>query len=504
MKKFVRKGNLEEQKLALRAEYDFIIRGAFRMLNEESLSKEDKIKMLQREYYQIAGEDVQRNELFYERLDKIKLELQEKTKKKVNQHFFDVLGLFLDAGTLDQAEHDELKNFQKTTKVVPLANSKSTKGLEHCWPKLMAFESERDKIDKNREITSQLIEFMKSKTEDENTLKIKREGLEFVWKEIYSKVNFAGLYESCEVGFSIYGSFVNQFSIQASDIDVSLDMLDYDDYDEKKVLRFLQSNIPKPLQNSPEIKIIPPEDSMRIPVLEVELKKYNLVISFSVNNVLGAVNSRMIKTYSEIDSRCRMLGILVKLWAGVHNLTSAKRNYLSSYAYNLMVINYLQTMKNPILPSLQEIRKDDTNPEMREVRQQDKKSDKPAKYKVRIDYEDDLEVIKKYMMEDPKFKENKKTTIQLLKGFFKFYKNRRKFEGKTLSVKEGRLRDRTEDEKKYLYSIEDPFDKYHNPGKYLTATHFNVDAMLRCMKHSYRLLKEKQVMDIFKPFDDDD
>ena len=506
MKKFVRKGNLEEQKLALRAEYDFIIRGAFRMLKEESLSKEEKIKMLQRDYYQIAGEDVQRNELFYERLEKIKLELQEKTKKKVNQHFFEVLGLFLNAGILDQAEHDELKDFQKTVKVNTRANCKPTKGLEHSWPKLMEFEN--NKIEKNKEIAEKLIEFMKSKTESELTLKRKIEALEFVYKEIYAKVDFADKYESGEFGFSLYGSFVNQFSIQASDIDVSLDIADYDDYDEMNVLRFLQSKIPKTLRDSPDIKIVSPEESMRIPVLEIELKKWDLIISFSVNNVLGGINSKLIKTYSEIDPRCQMLGILVKLWAKAHDLGSTKKNFLSSYAYNLMVINYLQTMRNPILPSLQAIRYEDPMSEQlaefKEVRRQDKKSDKSTKYKVRVDYEDDLEVIKKYM-KDNDFKENKKTTIQLLKGFFKFYKNKRKFEGITLSVKHGRRLKRNEenDEKKYLYSIEDPFDKYHNPGKYLTATHFNVDTMLRCMKRSYRLLKEKKIMEIFEPFEDD-
>ena len=130
MKKFVRKTNLEEQKLALRAEYDFIIRGAFRMLKEDDISKETKIQKLQSDYYQIAGEDVQRNELFYERLEKIKMELQEKTRKKVNEHFFKVLSLFLDAKILSQNEHDELRDFQKTNNIQIQDNhEKSTKGV---------------------------------------------------------------------------------------------------------------------------------------------------------------------------------------------------------------------------------------------------------------------------------------------------------------------------------------------------------------------------------------
>jgi len=35
---------------------------------------------------------VQRNELFYERFDKLKMELQEKTRKKVNEYFFQRAG----------------------------------------------------------------------------------------------------------------------------------------------------------------------------------------------------------------------------------------------------------------------------------------------------------------------------------------------------------------------------------------------------------------------------
>jgi len=503
MKKFVRKTNLEEQKLALRAEYDFIVRGAFRMLKEEDVSKETKIEKLKRDYYQIAGEDVQRNELFYERLEKIKMELQEKTRKKVNEYFFNVLGLFLDARILSQTEYDELRDFQKTKAAIK-AHQESTKQSLFSMPELIVFEIE--KLDKDKTIANELMEFIKSKTENEESLKVKGKVLELIDKEIYSKIKFEKLNEHAEWSLSLYGSFVNQFSIQTSDIDVSLDVDGYDDYDEKAVLKHFISQIPQKFKESKNIKIVPFEDSMRIPVLEIKFKDSGLQISFSVMNVLGVINSKMIKTYSEIDPRCRLLGILVKLWAAVHKLNSAKDAFLSSYAYNLMVINYLQTMKDPILPSLQAIRKadEDYEPEIKQVRNHEKGLNPKETYKVRVDYEDDMEVIKEYMRENG-FKENKKTTVQLLKGFFKFYKNKKKFEKITLSVKEGIHRERKEDshEQEYLYSIEDPFDIKHNPGKYLRAKHFNSEKMLRCMRQSYRLLKEKKVMNLFKPFDDE-
>jgi len=418
--------------------------------------------------------------------------------------FFSVLDLFVDAKILSQTEYDELRDFQKTKAPIK-AHEGSTRQILFPMPGLITFEIE--KLDRNAIIGKELMEFIKSKTENEDTLKVKCQALEFMNKEIYSKIKFEKLNEHAEFSLCLYGSFVNQFSIQNSDIDISLDVDGYNEYDEKEVLEHFHRQIPQEYKESKNIKIVPFEDSMRIPVLEIKFKDTGLQISFSVMNVLGVINSKMIKTYSEIDLRCRLLGILVKLWASVHNLNSAKDGFLSSYAYNLMVINYLQTMKNPILPSLQAIRKADENyeAEIKKVRNHEKGSNPKETFKVRVDFEDDMNVIKEYMKEHG-FKENKKAAIQLLKGFFKFYKNKKKFQNITLSVKEGRHLERKEEsnEQEHLYSIEDPFDIKHNPGKYLKAKHLNnAEKMLRCMRQSYRLLKEKKVMDLFKPFEDE-
>lgn len=67
-----------------------------------------------------------------------------------------------------------------------------------------------------------------------------------------------------------------------------------------------------------------------------------------INNILGVINSNMLKVYCEIDPRVEQLGKLVKLWAKA-KMVSSQSNY-SSYAMILMVIYFLQ--KKKILPSL--------------------------------------------------------------------------------------------------------------------------------------------------------
>lgn len=65
-------------------------------------------------------------------------------------------------------------------------------------------------------------------------------------------------------------------------------------------------------------------------------------------------NSKLIKTYIEFDWRCHALSILVKKWAKDRLLVGNISHKLSSYAFILMVIYFLQKIvEPPILPNLQ-------------------------------------------------------------------------------------------------------------------------------------------------------
>lgn len=72
-----------------------------------------------------------------------------------------------------------------------------------------------------------------------------------------------------------------------------------------------------------------------------------------VNNRLALANSALVRDYAAVDPRLRALAYLVKHWARERKVNDPYRGTLSSYAYVLMIINFLQTREPPVLPCLQ-------------------------------------------------------------------------------------------------------------------------------------------------------
>ena len=66
-------------------------------------------------------------------------------------------------------------------------------------------------------------------------------------------------------------------------------------------------------------------------------------------------NTGLLQAYSQIDERCRMLGYAVKKIAKTMHINDASQQTLSSYAYVLMVIFFLQKREPAVLPCLQEV-----------------------------------------------------------------------------------------------------------------------------------------------------
>jgi terminal uridylyltransferase len=77
-------------------------------------------------------------------------------------------------------------------------------------------------------------------------------------------------------------------------------------------------------------------------------------------------NTKLLKTYSEIDSRVLPLAFVIKHWAKARLINSPGDGTLSSYGYILCLIHYLQHRPVPVLPNLQQLPPDwDGNPNFR-------------------------------------------------------------------------------------------------------------------------------------------
>ena len=90
----------------------------------------------------------------------------------------------------------------------------------------------------------------------------------------------------------------------------------------------------------------------RVPILKFNYKNFD--VDLSMYNQCAIHNSKMLEAYARIDPRVRELVFLVKKYAKACGIADASRGSLSSYAWSLMVIHFLQRTNPPILPVLQD------------------------------------------------------------------------------------------------------------------------------------------------------
>ncbi|KAI9894592.1 MAG: hypothetical protein M1814_001947 [Vezdaea aestivalis] len=93
----------------------------------------------------------------------------------------------------------------------------------------------------------------------------------------------------------------------------------------------------------------------KVPIVKMWDPDFKMACDMNVNNTLALENTRMIRTYVEIDPRVRPLAMIVKHWTRRRVLNDAALGgTLSSYTWICLILNFLQTRKPPILPSLHE------------------------------------------------------------------------------------------------------------------------------------------------------
>lgn len=175
------------------------------------------------------------------------------------------------------------------------------------------------------------------------------------------------------------------------------------------------------------------------------------------NNQLAFHNTRLIADYSKIDIRFKHLGYIVKYWAKQRQINEPYHGTLSSYAYLLMVINFLQQRKPPILPPLQQMRD-------------------PGDENVRVEvdgydcyYYNKIDRLKDFGSA------NKETPGELLAAFFRLYSSEFDWERMVVSprtggyltkAEKGWTRTFEEKSREYFYfTLEDPFELSHNLGR---------------------------------------
>ncbi|XP_030535287.1 UTP:RNA uridylyltransferase 1 [Rhodamnia argentea] len=247
-----------------------------------------------------------------------------------------------------------------------------------------------------------------------------------------------------EARLYLYGSCANSFGVCKSDIDVCLAIPDAN-IDKSEVILKLAD-----ILESDNLQDVQALTRARVPIVKLMDPATGISCDICINNVLAVVNTKLLRDYARIDVRLQQLAFIVKHWAKSRGVNETYQGTLSSYAYVLMCIHFLQQRRPAILPCLQEME---------------------ATYAVTVDniecaYFDRVEKLCDFGSH------NRETIAQLVWAFFHYWAYRHDYTNTVISVRAGSLLSkRTKDwtrrigNDRHLICIEDPFDVSHDLGR---------------------------------------
>ncbi|KAL3649502.1 UTP:RNA uridylyltransferase 1 [Castilleja foliolosa] len=263
--------------------------------------------------------------------------------------------------------------------------------------------------------------------------------------------------EWLEAQLHLYGSCANSFGFSKSDIDVCLAM-DLGNNEKSETLLKLSD-----ILQSDNLQNVQALTRARVPVVKLMDPATGICCDICINNVLAVVNTKLLHDYARIDIRLRQLAFIVKHWAKSRRVNETYRGTLSSYAYVIMCIHFLQQRRPAILPCLQGM-------ETTYFANVDK---------VECAYFDKVEKLQNYGSR------NGESIAQLVWAFFHYWAYCHDYTTDVISIRMGstiskRAKDWTRrvGNDRHLICIEDPFEVSHDLGRVVD-------------KYSIRVLREE-------------
>ncbi|CAN9513298.1 unnamed protein product [Ophioblennius macclurei] len=229
------------------------------------------------------------------------------------------------------------------------------------------------------------------------------------------------------------GSSMNGLACRSSDADLCLVIRGNKKADAIYVLSRLQ-HVFRSLSYVDKTQLI----RAKVPILRFNRKGSDLEFDLNVNNTVGIRNTFLLRSYAYADLRIRPLILVIKKWARHNQINDASKGTLSSYTLVLMVLHYLQTLKDPVLPSLQR--------------------DFPDCFDPGLDLDDVPDRSKRI---PPYLSRNWSSLGELFLGFLKYYATEFRWEKQVISVREARTFPKTsfhEWRNKYI-CVEEPFER---------------------------------------------
>ncbi|XP_077548540.1 terminal uridylyltransferase 7-like [Haemaphysalis longicornis] len=250
---------------------------------------------------------------------------------------------------------------------------------------------------------------------------------------------------------TLFGSSCNGFGFVGSDLDACLTFgrsKDGKDINHKKMLKAVAKKLGK---RSKVLENVTALTRPRVPIIKCLHVPSGLDVDICVHNTLALQNTRLLKAYGDIDIRVRQLGYYLKYLAKTKGIGDASKGGLSSYAYLLMAVFYLQQCRPPVVPVLQEL-----SPEGE------------ARPEVLVEgwntwFFDDISRLKQVWTG---VGQNKWSVAELWLGMLRFYTFEFSFNEHVVSIRQ--KAPMTKSEKMWTccsIAVEDPFKLDHNLGK---------------------------------------
>ncbi|XP_009326404.1 PREDICTED: terminal uridylyltransferase 7 isoform X2 [Pygoscelis adeliae] len=263
---------------------------------------------------------------------------------------------------------------------------------------------------------------------------------------------------------NLFGSSKNGFGFKQSDLDICMTMDGLETAEGLDCIRIIE-DLAKVLKKQSGLRNVLPITTAKVPIVKFFHVRSGLEVDISLYNTLALHNTRLLSSYAAIDPRVKYLCYTMKVFTKICDIGDASRGSLSSYAYTLMVLYFLQQRKPPVIPVLQEIYKE------------------PKKPEILVDgwnvyFFDKIEELSVVW---PDCGKNTESVGQLWLGLLRFYTEEFDFKEHVICIRRKNLLTTFKKQwtSKYIV-IEDPFDLNHNLGAGLSRkmTNFIMKAFI--------------------------
>ncbi|KAM8887002.1 poly(A) RNA polymerase GLD2 isoform 2-T2 [Spinachia spinachia] len=267
------------------------------------------------------------------------------------------------------------------------------------------------------------------------------------------------------------GSSMNGLGCRSSDADLCLVLKENKRQDPIHILSVLQ-RLFKSLPYVEKTQLI----RAKVPILKFREKGSDLEFDLNINNTVGIRNTFLLRSYAYADLRIRPMVLVVKKWARHGQINDASKGTLSSYALVLMVLHYLQTVKEPVLPCLQRDYPECFNPLM------------------------DIDMVPEGPKHIPPFiSQNQSSLGELLLGFLKYYATDYRWERHVISIREATAlpKNRSQAWRNKYICVEEPFER-NNVAR---AVHERIkfEAIKAEFAESCRILRDRKDLNSILP-----